>query len=85
MVQTFYHGDVRVPAQDLPLAIVRSLGGYPRSLVLSARLHVADVVVGKAEENRGSAEEERCSARGQSPRSRVGTETDCWEYAGSVP
>ena len=31
MVQTFFHGDVRVPAQDLPLAIVRSLGGYPRS------------------------------------------------------
>ena len=31
MVITFYHGDVRVPAQDLPLAIVRSLGGYPRS------------------------------------------------------
>ena len=25
------HGVVRVPAQDLPLAIVRSLGGYPRS------------------------------------------------------
>ena len=31
MVQTFFHGDVRVPAQDLPLAIVQSLGGYPRS------------------------------------------------------
>ena len=31
MVQTFYRGDVRVPAQDLPSAIVLSLGGYPRS------------------------------------------------------
>ena len=27
----FLSGDVRVPAQDLPLATVLSLGGYPRS------------------------------------------------------
>ena len=31
MVQTSFHGVVRVPAQDLPLAFVQSLGGYPRS------------------------------------------------------
>jgi len=27
----FFYGGVRVPAQDLPLPIVRSLGGYSRS------------------------------------------------------
>jgi hypothetical protein len=27
---SFFYGVVRVPAQDLPVAIVRSLGGYPR-------------------------------------------------------